>query len=648
MPLTRGYAAGGGGGGGGVPPSRTLTAGAGLTGGGDLSADRTFDVVANVDGSIVVNANDIQVGVLASDAQHGARGGGTQHAVATGAVAGFMSATDKTKLDSYPATPTGLSLDHGVNLTAPSLLDDDHTQYLLLSGVGRGGQTAYGGVVAGNILELEGANAAPDTGRVHINSPVEFFYDTASNTTPAESYLMRWRPVGSIGAYVGGFLRADYDLTTTSTTYIPGIFVDGGTTRVNAAPGFWAYTFINVIHVIRNVGNFDFGSALVLNVGLVMARETAGTTTSVNGTAGINFAPQTRATVSGAVMTTNQLRAVTVAPTFSSVTGSTVNMGTITGVRCVAPVVALAQPQTGVETVTAYYGLHFTNIVFPTSGNKAAVFNEMSDAVDRFCILNTGGARSDFGGGNLLDCGVVQILADNLALSLGAAGGDVQINWNGSALEFDPLVGDDLRFSFASGSHTIDTASASATAEILFGHPKGAFGQTSSVGNQKYIFVANAETITIAGEYSQFLLTQAANDTINAALSLYAGWTINAPGPTIGTGSLTTGVALNVGGNPTGTVNRVGVRIISNPSGGSGVNAALWVTAGATVLDGVLQHGGSTLGFYGATPVAQSAAYTPTNVTTDRAYDANATTVNELADVLGTLIADLQATGIIG
>jgi hypothetical protein len=82
-----------------VPSSRTLTAGAGLTGGGDLSADRTFNVVGNADGSIVVNANDIQVGVLATDAQHGNRGGGALHAVATGAVAGFMSAADKGKLD---------------------------------------------------------------------------------------------------------------------------------------------------------------------------------------------------------------------------------------------------------------------------------------------------------------------------------------------------------------------------------------------------------------------------------------------------------------------------------------------------------------------------------------------------------------------
>ena len=82
-----------------VPNTRTLTAGAGLTGGGDLTANRTFDVGANADGSITVNANDIQVGVLASDAQHGVRGGGTQHAVATTSTNGFLSAADKAKLD---------------------------------------------------------------------------------------------------------------------------------------------------------------------------------------------------------------------------------------------------------------------------------------------------------------------------------------------------------------------------------------------------------------------------------------------------------------------------------------------------------------------------------------------------------------------
>lgn len=46
------------------------------------------------------------------------------------------------------------------------------------------------------------------------------------------------------------------------------------------------------------------------------------------------------------------------------------------------------------------------------------------------------------------------------------------------------------------------------------------------------------------------------------------------------------------------------------------------------------------------TPPA-GATYAFTNVTTDRTVDANATTVDEVADALGTLIADLHARGII-
>jgi len=68
---------------------------------------------------------------------------------------------------------------------------------------------------------------------------------------------------------------------------------------------------------------------------------------------------------------------------------------------------------------------------------------------------------------------------------------------------------------------------------------------------------------------------------------------------------------------------------------------------GEIEIDGNLNHDGSNIGFFGIAPAARAAAYTPTNVTTDRAYDANATTVDELADVLGTLIADLQTYGLL-
>jgi hypothetical protein len=70
-------------------------AGAGL-----VLSGNDLDVVANGDGSITVNANDIQVGTLATDGQHGNLGGGALHAdVVAGGADGFMTGTDKSKLD---------------------------------------------------------------------------------------------------------------------------------------------------------------------------------------------------------------------------------------------------------------------------------------------------------------------------------------------------------------------------------------------------------------------------------------------------------------------------------------------------------------------------------------------------------------------
>lgn len=74
---------------------------------------------------------------------------------------------------------------------------------------------------------------------------------------------------------------------------------------------------------------------------------------------------------------------------------------------------------------------------------------------------------------------------------------------------------------------------------------------------------------------------------------------------------------------------KTGGAISLNPSGGS-------VVIGAS---------SSTLAFYGATAQARSTGWAVSNVTTDKVFDANATTLDELADVLGTLITDLISKG---
>lgn len=64
---------------------------------------------ANVDGSIALqgsggpSAPRVGIGILATDGQHGNRGGGGLHALATTSVEGFMSATDKSNLDGIVA-----------------------------------------------------------------------------------------------------------------------------------------------------------------------------------------------------------------------------------------------------------------------------------------------------------------------------------------------------------------------------------------------------------------------------------------------------------------------------------------------------------------------------------------------------------------
>lgn len=46
-------------------------------------------------------------------------------------------------------------------------------------------------------------------------------------------------------------------------------------------------------------------------------------------------------------------------------------------------------------------------------------------------------------------------------------------------------------------------------------------------------------------------------------------------------------------------------------------------------------------------PFTPAPAYTTTNVSADRAYDADSTSLDEIADILGTLLADLKTAGVI-
>ena len=441
-----------------------------------------------------------------------------------------------------------------------------------------GGQTAIGGTGNGDRLILQGSAFVGDVGSIQANSPIQLDYDTFSDAT---QFALVHDPTANISAgYIGGALQVAATHNVTTGTYIPAVFSDTMQINVGANPGFAAHTFINELATIRNDGNFNLPQSFTINVGTVHERNTSGTSTTPN-MRGLSFVPQTRATVSGAVMTKTTQQAVTLGPTFSTVAGSTVNLGTVVGLDCFEPTVATFQPSAGTENMTAYYGLNFRDMTFGgASATYSVIESALNSGTNKRFLNHTGTAISTM-------LGQLRFEADLTGISFGASN-DFSMGWGAGNFLFLNFVSnaDQVRISNpASDRFLFD--SDTGTSEFNFNCDRFSLGaQTGAVGNQVGAFVAGTRTVTVGGEWSDFLLTQAGNITVDAAMGLVAGWTVNAPSITLGTGSVTTGAALNIGGNPSQGTNRVGLRIISNPSGGGGVNAALWITAGLSRFDG--------------------------------------------------------------
>jgi hypothetical protein len=248
-------------------------------------------------------------------------------------------------------------------------------------------------------------------------------------------------------------------------------------------------------------------------------------------------------------------------------------------------------------------------------------------------IYHVGTAPSQFGGALLLGAG---------------ATADWQIS-RAAANRADIASGDSLRFVSGSLQFSTDiTIDRPATGSLHVDAPVIALlpGATPT-GSDNWMLSVNpaARTTQVDGEWTDVLFTAANTLTVNDTMSAVSGWKVNAPSIALGTGSVVDAMAMLITGNVAVGTNRYGLHVQSNPSGGTLNYCARFSGAAGVRIDGVLTHQGSTLGFYGATPVARQ-TYTPTNVTTDRSFDANATTLDELADVVGTLIADLQAVGL--
>lgn len=180
-----------------------------VAGNGCSLTGSTLNVNAHADGSIVVSADDVKVGVLATDAQHGARGGGTQHAVATGASAGFQSATDKTRADAlWGRTITaGAGLTGGGDLSANRTIDVVATDGSIvvaansigvgvISAANHGAQTdetlhAVATTTTDGFMSAE--DKAKLDGLINVDS-LEASGDTVKTTDATTTTILSWTP----------------------------------------------------------------------------------------------------------------------------------------------------------------------------------------------------------------------------------------------------------------------------------------------------------------------------------------------------------------------------------------------------------------------------------------------------------------------
>lgn len=368
------------------------------------------------------------------------------------------------------------------------------------------------------------------------------------------------------GNFVGGGMISNGTVTYSSSVFIWALLQESKIYRAAAGPGFAAFTLFNALAVIENETNVNLVQALILNAGVVHRRRTSGTSTVIQ-TIGLSMAAQTAASVAGAVMTrTTGIIGVNMAPTFNTVAGSTVNLGTIWGVRCVQPAVAIFGSQAGVENITAYYGLDWVNMTFGgASAISSVIRSNQASGTNRRFLDHTGNAVSRLRGNLDFD-------ADLIGVRFGASQDVFQAYAPGTDTLFfqfltnvDQLhVGnpDDGRVRFQGG------AAGAALDEITFDFARFAFGQAGTVGNQVGIFAAPARTAGVAGGWADFLLTQAGNLNLGTfAMSDVSAWVINAISFDNTAYSISELATFRVGGMTT-----------SNPGGTVTSRAAFWST----------------------------------------------------------------------
>ena len=389
--------------------------------------------------------------------------------------------------------------------------NDDHTQYFLLAGRA-GGQIAAGDTAGGGQLILRGDATALDRGDVVVEGCliVDDPWDNNPNSTTAVS-VTGDHDTGAAGFVQQAFghgIGASSTYGVQTTVFIFSAVRDQAVFNQQAAIALSTFILFLAQSVLEGTSGFaPMGPICFADQILIRPENGQGAVPNAGFHVSFQATPQLRAESAGDSIRRNATTGHTFTPAhITNNATASIDHGVVVGYRSSNPAPPLFGQNIGLNAMDSYVGFQCDNIPFGGAVSKTCFEGSLVDGANNRFLDNPGGCRSDFGGGNLLDCGFVQCLADNVGLSLGAAGGDQIISWNGSALEFDPLVGDELLIESRVGGHSL--RSSDPTGELRIDYDKMVWGSNSVIGNGNIRWDHPGDTITVAGEYVQDNIAQ--------------------------------------------------------------------------------------------------------------------------------------------
>lgn len=248
-------------------------------------------------------------------------------------------------------------------------------------------------------------------------------------------------------------------------------------------------------------------------------------------------------------------------------------------------------------------------------------------------------ARNTSGNAN----GGAVVLVDGAGIGTGVRGG---FNFGGTASSDVKL----LKFSNGYGAASLVMQAGDGAASLGSFH-SGTMSVSILTSSVEISMVgASGGRITIAGGHFGFASNAGGRDVSSLDGARDCGLTRQAASAMRVTNGSTGAGSLVLGTSTVGSIGTSGVGVLaiangtapsSSPADEFQLYSADWNGAGTAAAHFRNEEGHII-------KIARAATYTPTNVSTDRSYDANATTLDELADVVGTLIADLQTLGFLG